>query len=176
MSQGEQARYSPLSIDEDIEDETAFLAGGQRRKQGETKCVSNSFKVLTRIILVESRSTSDRLFLYACLGVLICSILNIALWAGAADLLTKPRRTLDVSTLERPNVYIGLEKVPKDIAKAALPESLDVFPPLFQPVDKSNPKKAFPVDQHGKLTFQGRISPGDKNVLLTSQVCSQKLC
>ena len=128
-------------------------------------------KSLTGTPTAEKRSTSDHLFLYACLGVLICTILNIALWAGAADLLTKRTRTLDVSTLARPNVYIGLEKVPKEIAKAALPESLDVFPPLLQPVDRSNPGKAFPVDQHARLTFQGRISPGDKNVLLTSQVC-----
>ena len=79
--------------------------------------------------------------------------------------------TLDPGLLDRPNAYIGLDKLPLDIQRSTLPEALDVFPVLFQPVDNGVEDYVFPDDEHARFTFNGRVSPGDKRVLLKNDVC-----
>ena len=76
----------------------------------------------------------------------------------------------DPGMLERPSKYIGLDNLPSDVVHSALPNTLDVFPPLFQPVDHVHRKYVFPTDGHARFTFNGRISPGDHRVLLTDHV------
>ena len=65
----------------------------------------------------------------------------------------------------------GLDKLPLDIQRSTLPEALDVFPVLFQPVDNGVEDYVFPDDEHARFTFNGRVSPGDKRVLLKNDVC-----
>ncbi|KLO17139.1 hypothetical protein SCHPADRAFT_913773 [Schizopora paradoxa] len=72
--------------------------------------------------------------------------------------------------LKRPNVYIGLDKLPSDVAHAALPESLVVFPSLFHPIDYSQPDRIFPDDELARFTFNGRVSPVDRHVLMTEDI------
>ena len=79
--------------------------------------------------------------------------------------------SLDAGLLERPSVYIGLDKLPLGTSQTALPQSLDVFPPFFQPVDHIHRNFVFPSDGHARFTFNGRVSPGDHRVLLTDHVC-----
>lgn len=72
--------------------------------------------------------------------------------------------------LFRPNVYIGLDKLPLDVQQSTLPESLDVFPSFFQPVDQVDDDFVFPHDEHARFSFNGRVSPGDHRVLLNDDV------
>ena len=72
--------------------------------------------------------------------------------------------------LERPNVYIGLDKLPFDVTRTSLPNSLVVYPPLFQPVDNAHGSIVYADDEHARFTFNGRVSPGDHHVLLTEHV------
>ena len=65
---------------------------------------------------------------------------------------------------------MGLDKLPSNVSRSALPPSLVVYPPLFQPVDHVNRYRVFPEDEHARLTFNGKISPGDKHVLLSEHV------
>lgn len=73
--------------------------------------------------------------------------------------------------LVRPNVYIGLDKLPLDVQQSTLPESLDVFPSFFQPVNQVDSDYVFPDDEHARFSFNGRVSPGDHRVLLNDNVC-----
>ena len=85
----------------------------------------------------------------------------------AASGLFVPAVTVD---LERPSVYVGLDKLPPDVAHAALPPTLDVFPPIFKPVDHIHKDLVFPDDEHARFTFNGRIAPGDHRILMTDHV------
>lgn len=76
----------------------------------------------------------------------------------------------DPGLLERPNVYSALDKLPQEVSQAALPDTLAVFPPFFQPVDHIHRNYVFPSDGHARFTFNGRVSPGDHRVLLTDHV------
>ena len=77
----------------------------------------------------------------------------------------------DPGLLERPSTYVGLDKLSPELQHSALPQTLDVFPPFFQPVDHVHPHYVFPSDEHARFTFNGRVSPGDRRVLLTDHVC-----
>lgn len=117
-------------------------------------------------LLIESR-----LFFWTCVISLMCSLLTMV-FITTNSRLPQFKKT---SQLERPNVYVGLEKLPPDIARAALPKSLDVFPPVFQPVNRTHPERVFPEDTHAHFTFNGKVTPGDHNVLLSSDVSGHYL-
>ena len=151
-------KYSPLSIDDgDTEN------GLKKRK------VVPSPRLLT-IALVLSLASS--------LASLVFLVLNArAQWQiySLVGVKSSPLNALgneipDPGKLERPSKYIGLDNLPSDVAHSALPNTLDVFPPLFQPVDHVHRKYVFPTDGHARFTFNGRISPGDHRVLLTDHV------
>lgn len=131
--------------------------------------------VKARIYLAQrappSSSNGNRWFFWACVTSLACSILNMAAivgggkiyhWDNPSDLSRKP--------LRRPSVYIRLDSLPSDAARAALPPFLDVFPPFFQPVDAANPRKVYPEDVHARFTFNGRVTPWDHNIILSRTV------
>ncbi|KAI5114989.1 hypothetical protein M0805_007252, partial [Coniferiporia weirii] len=50
------------------------------------------------------------------------------------------------------------------------PDTLDVFPPFFQPVDHIHRDYVFPDDGHAHFSFNGRVAPGDHRVLLTDHI------
>ena len=77
----------------------------------------------------------------------------------------------DPGLLERPSVYMGIDRLPLDVQHSAVPKTLDVFPPFFQPVDHIHRHYVFPSDGHARFTFNGRVAPGDHRVLLTDHVC-----
>lgn len=139
---------------------------------------------------VDESSTLRRLAVVAVCLSLVCSVVSLTLlvlnvrmeWevytvlGGLVVHGSSNYERPDLGLLERPSVYIGLDKLAPEIQHSALPDTLDVFPPLFQPVDHIHRHYVFPTDEHARFTFNGRVSPGDHRVLLTDHVCSVLSC
>jgi len=165
----EISKYAPLAIDED---ESAPLSRDHNGSDEELALggKSNSSR--------HSR-LGRRLFLAAVLASLLCSLLNLIFiiiaskteWSAFhLGLFSGSGATTGSEDLDRPSVYIGLDKLPLNVSRAALPVGLDVFPPLFQPVDHVHRYNIFPDDGHARFTFNGRVAPGDHRVLLTDHI------
>lgn len=135
----------------------------------------------------ESQSrAAERWLLVFAVTTLIVSLVSLALlvvdahtqWSiydllGAVVLNSKTDEGQpDPGLLERPSVYSALDKLPQEVSQAALPDTLTVFPPFFQPVDHVHRNYVFPPDGHARFTFNGRVSPGDHRILLTDHVRS----
>ncbi len=124
--------------------------------------------------------------LHAMFGVvLLASLVNLGLFVSNSNTAWSLYRSGILSSynsaisplthenddLKRPNVYTGLDKLPSDVAHAALPDNLVIFPSLFHPIDYRHPDRIFPDDELARFTFNGRVSPVDRHVLLTEEVC-----
>jgi len=132
----------------------------------------------------ETNSRSKHILHAVCGVVLLASFINLALLMSNSSaawtlyrsgILTslnssKSSFTHENGNLKRPNVYIGLDRLPSDVAQAALPDSLVVFPSLFHPIDYRHPDRIFPDDELARFTFNGRVSPVDRHVLLTEEI------
>lgn len=115
---------------------------------------------------------------------LVCSVLSLvflvlnaqtqwalhALLGGLNEHSDSHYERPDPGLLERPSSYVGLDKLPPELLRSTLPDVLDVFPPLFQPVDHIHRNYVFPTDDHARFTFNGRVTPGDHRILLTDHV------
>lgn len=74
------------------------------------------------------------------------------------------------NTLRHPNMYIGLENVDTDVIHKVLPDSLHIFPHVFQPVNRSQQSQVFPFDGRPRITFNGKVSPGEPHVIINKDV------
>ncbi|KAI0314402.1 hypothetical protein OF83DRAFT_1174774 [Amylostereum chailletii] len=79
------------------------------------------------------------------------------------------QQNLDKNTLYRPNFYIGLERLDPEVARAALPHEIQVFPHVFQPVSSKDPDRVYPYDGRSRRTFNGVVSPGEPHVHVDTQ-------
>lgn len=85
---------------------------------------------------------------------------------------SRAHRLALAASLHRPNIYIGLERLNWTIQRAVLPEKLDVFPHVFQPVSK-NPEeldKVWSSDGRARVTPSGLVSPGEPKVIINKDV------
>lgn len=85
---------------------------------------------------------------------------------------SRAHRLALTASLYRPNIYIGLERLNSTIQRAVLPEKLDVFPHVFQPVSK-NPEeigKVWSTDGRARVTFNGLVSPEESKVIINKDV------
>jgi len=116
--------------------------------------------------------------------VLLASLVNLGLFVSNSNtawslyrsgILSSYNSAISLLThgnddLKRPNVYTGLDKLPSDVAHAALPDNLVIFPSLFHPIDYRHPDHIFPDDELARFTFNGQVSPVDRHVLLTEEI------
>ncbi|THH01401.1 hypothetical protein EW145_g6922 [Phellinidium pouzarii] len=177
-------KYSPLPIDEDESTASNSLSDSAPTDDGEILDGAEKAAWTTSSHVESHSAAARRLLIAAVILTLVCSVTSLVFlflnarvqWQlhdllGAAVVhsdrhLERP----DPGLLERPNVYIGLDKVAQDVSQAALPDTLDVFPPFFQPVDHIHRNYVFPDDGHARFTFNGRVAPGDHRVLLTDHI------
>lgn len=90
---------------------------------------------------------------------------------------SRAQRLALAASLYRPNIYIGLERLNATIQRAVLPEKLDVFPHVFQPVSKK-PEELETVwssDGRARVTFNGLVSPGEPKVVINKDVSSSSM-
>ncbi|KAH8118215.1 hypothetical protein DFH11DRAFT_1699634 [Phellopilus nigrolimitatus] len=174
--------YTPLPVDEDETNESTPLStsdeSGTPASNDDEKSVWNSSSLSERHPVVRGLLVVTVGLALACsVASLVFLFLNVRSQWQLHDLLgaavvhsdlgyVRP----DPGLLERPSVYIGLDKLPLDVSHSALPDTLDVFPPFFQPVDHIHRDYVFPNDGHARFTFNGRVAPGDHRVLLTDHI------
>lgn len=190
----DSSRYQLLAADDDDEEATPLnTLGGSLEDDGERHCCpskSSNSNISYKGECNNSGRTDNpvlgRLLAVAVVLSLVCSVLSLVFlvfnaqtqWAlhsllGGID--SHPDlhyERPDPGILERPSTYVGLDKLPSELLHSALPDTLDIFPPFFQPVDHIHRNYVFPADGHARFTFNGRVAPGDHRVLLTDHVRS----
>ena len=67
-------------------------------------------------------------------------------------------------------MYIGLDGLNETTQIAALPDKLDVFPHVFQPVSRKASEKVWNSDGRARITFNGLVSPGEPKVVISKDV------
>jgi len=101
-----------------------------------------------------------------CLG---CCIFNtVVMWRNRSTMVDP--QLLDVSTLERPSVYIGMEKVKWSPERIKSIPDVHNFPILISQVSNSYPDKVFPIDTPRALGDRGTTSMDDHQILITPDV------
>jgi len=100
---------------------------------------------------------------------LACCILNIVvMWRKNAE--ANDPQLLDLSTLERPSVYVGLEKVKWSEDRLKSIPDVRNFPNIIAQVSKTYPDKVFPLDTRRWLSDRGMLSPDEHQILITADV------
>ncbi|KAL5536442.1 hypothetical protein ACEPAF_264 [Sanghuangporus sanghuang] len=79
---------------------------------------------------------------------------------------SRSARLAHAATLPRPPMYIGLSRLNRTTALAALPDELVYFPHVFTPVSLSESDKVWPTDGRERRTFNGIVSPGEPRVVI----------
>ena len=102
-----------------------------------------------------------------------CTIFNLAYLAYMAIPFLLHEEP-DLASLPRPNQFIGLERI--NYTKYPFPnDKIATFAGVIAQVDRSRPKYIYPVDPRRRSTYFGTVSPDDRNVLATNQVCLHTL-
>jgi len=100
---------------------------------------------------------------------LACCILNIAvMWRKNAA--ANDPQLLDLTTLDRPSVYVGLEKVKWSADRLKTVPDIANFPTIITQVSKTYPEKTFPLDTRRWLSDRGMLSPDEHQILITADV------
>jgi len=100
---------------------------------------------------------------------LACCIFNtVVMWRNRSTAVVDPQ-LLDVSTLDRPSVYVGLDKVKWSPERLQSIPDVHNFPSLITQVSNSYPDKVFPMDARRSLNDRG-TSKDEQQVLITADV------
>lgn len=105
--------------------------------------------------------------LYACLATSGLNLLLITFSLGSSSQVgLSPQSTVG---LRRPSVYYGLDTVPRNMSEVLHP--LQTWPSLLAQISVASPTKVFPQDSARYMSTEGTVSPEERHLLLTNEVC-----
>ena len=130
----------------------------------------------TLAVVNGDRHTSVWLFLTVCFAPLVTFLNIYCIIFGTRGLvpsyggISHAKAIEYANSLRRSNMYIGLDSVDNDVIRTVLPDNLHIFPHVFQPVNQSQSHQVFPFDGRPRITFNGKVSPGEPHVIINKDV------